>query len=153
MQDLKTLPERIRRDDPRFGDSCGHRYEGKNYELFWSDYPRKEEAPVVYLLNADKTEGSRVYDEELEKAVAEDWWIKAEVRIQNIGRDEVYFPHAVPPTPGVPSGLFAGAMMELSGGKNPLLPDAPEPEVWTCPNCGQTGNTTKFCTECGTKRP
>jgi len=25
--------------------------------------------------------------------------------------------------------------------------------VWTCPNCGQSGNTGKFCGECGTKRP
>lgn len=25
--------------------------------------------------------------------------------------------------------------------------------VWTCPNCGQSGNTGNFCGECGTKRP
>ena len=24
---------------------------------------------------------------------------------------------------------------------------------WTCPACGHTGNTGKFCTECGAKKP
>ena len=24
---------------------------------------------------------------------------------------------------------------------------------WTCPNCGQAGNTGNFCTECGTAKP
>ena len=32
-----------------------------------------------------------------------------------------------------------------------------EPKVqvggWTCPGCGSTGNTGKFCSECGTKKP
>ena len=26
-------------------------------------------------------------------------------------------------------------------------------DPWTCPECGKTGNTSKFCTECGTKAP
>ena len=30
----------------------------------------------------------------------------------------------------------------------------PEPvQGWTCPNCGKTGVTSKFCPECGTKKP
>lgn len=33
--------------------------------------------------------------------------------------------------------------------------DSAEPAVWNCPNpeCGHTGNTGKFCSECGAKRP
>ena len=150
MQDLDSFPDLIRLAEGRYNDSYTHRYEGKTYRLFWSDYPKREEAPLVYLLSADKTEGSRVRDEALESAVAEDWWIKAEYRIQNIGRDEVYFPPKTPPATGVPSGLFAGAMMDLAGGKNPLLPEQP-PGSWTCPNCGAV-NRGKFCTECGGKR-
>ena len=152
MIDLKALPALIRDGDPRFRDAYDQWYEGKTYRLYWSDYPRKEEAPAVYLLNAEKTEGSRVGDEVLATAVAEAWWIKAEYRIQSIGRDEVFFPPKVPPVTGAPSGFFAGNMMELSAGRNPLLPDPP-PETWTCPKCGQAGNTTKFCPECGAKRP
>jgi len=32
---------------------------------------------------------------------------------------------------------------------------APKPEAggWTCPKCGQTGNTGKFCSNCGTAKP
>ena len=25
--------------------------------------------------------------------------------------------------------------------------------TWTCPKCGSTGNTDRFCPRCGTKRP
>ena len=153
MQDLTSFPDRIRLDGGWYNDSYSHRYEGKTYRLFWSDYPRKEEAPLVYLLSADKGEGSRVWDEALEAAIVEDWWIKREIRIQNIGRDEVSVPPKTPLMTGVPSGLFAGKMTELAGGKNPLLPDAPEPDTWTCPQCGQAGNTVKFCPDCGGKRP
>ena len=28
-----------------------------------------------------------------------------------------------------------------------------EAQGWTCPNCGHQGNTGKFCTECGAKKP
>ncbi len=30
---------------------------------------------------------------------------------------------------------------------------AETPQGWTCPSCGATGNTGKFCGECGTKQP
>ena len=150
MMDLASLPDFIRDGDPRFRDAYDQQYEGKTYRLYWSDYPRKEEAPAVYLLSAEKTEGSRVYDEALEKAIAEAWWMREEYRIQNIGRDEVFFPPKTPPVTGAPAGFFAGKMMELAGGRNPLLPDAPE--AWTCLSCGQAGNTTKFCPECGSKK-
>ena len=154
MIDLAALPDFIRDDDPRFRDAYDQRYEGKTYRLYWSDYPVREESPAVYLLGADKTEGSRVRDETLERAVAEAWWIRTEYRIQNIGRDEVCFPPKTPLMTGAPTGFFAGNMMELAGDKNPLLPEQPQkPDAWTCPQCGQAGNTTKFCPECGAKRP
>ena len=30
---------------------------------------------------------------------------------------------------------------------------APQADTWTCPGCGNTGITTKFCNMCGTKKP
>ena len=150
MQDLSAFPELIRLDEGRYTDSYTHRYEGKTYRLFWADYPKKEEAPLVYLLNADKSEGSRVRDEALESAVAGDWWEMRDYRIQNIGRDEACFPPKTPPMTGAPTGLFTGKMMDLAGGKNPLLPEQP-PGSWTCPKCGAV-NSGKFCTECGGKK-
>ena len=33
------------------------------------------------------------------------------------------------------------------------IPAGSNTVVWTCPNCGQSGNTGNFCGECGTKRP
>ena len=153
MIDLAELPALIRDDDPRFTDAHDQRYEGKTYRLYWSDYPRKEEAPAVYLLSADKTSGSRVYDEALEAAVAEEWWQWAEYRIRNIGRDEVVFLSAAPPVTATPAGFMAKALWEQAGGKNPLLPDPPAPETWTCPKCGNTNHGGKFCPECGAKRP
>ena len=32
-------------------------------------------------------------------------------------------------------------------------PAAAAPAGWTCPKCGKTGNTGKFCAECGEKKP
>ena len=31
--------------------------------------------------------------------------------------------------------------------------EAPAAEGWTCPSCGTSGNTGKFCNECGAKKP
>ena len=153
MIELAALPELIRDDDPRFRDAYDQQYEGKTYRLYWSDYPRKEEAPAVYLLSADKTEGSRVHDETLATAVAEDWWREKDYRVLNIARDEVFFPKAPPPVQ-IYSGFMGLKMMELAGDKNPLLPDPPSaPGAWTCPACGAKGNTGRFCPGCGAKRP
>ncbi len=152
MQDLTSFPDLLWLDGGRYNDSYTHWYEGKTYRLFWADHPKKEEPPLVYLLSADRTEASRVYDEALEAAVAGDWWAEREYRIQNIGRDEVYFPPRTPPVTAAPSGLFAGGMMAQAGGGDPLLPQRPS-GTWTCPVCGHGGNTGSFCTECGGKRP
>ncbi len=35
----------------------------------------------------------------------------------------------------------------------PVPPPAAPADVWTCPACGKTGNTGKFCSECGAARP
>ena len=32
-------------------------------------------------------------------------------------------------------------------------PRPEQPAAWVCPNCGQSGNTGKFCSNCGTARP
>ena len=44
-------------------------------------------------------------------------------------------------------GLFA------QGAANQAAAAAAAPAGWTCPSCGQTGNTGKFCSNCGTARP
>ena len=51
---------------------------------------------------------------------------------------------------GGQNGGFGGLHMY----QPPTQPTAaPAPEGWTCPTCGKTGNTGKFCAECGEKKP
>ena len=44
-------------------------------------------------------------------------------------------------------GLFA------QGAANQAAAAAAAPAGWTCPSCGQTGNTGKFCSNCGAAQP
>lgn len=48
------------------------------------------------------------------------------------------------------SGMY-GQMAEQARAAQPLGPEA-KPESWTC-SCGQTGNTGKFCMNCGAPKP
>ena len=48
------------------------------------------------------------------------------------------------------SGMY-GQMVEQARAAQPLGPEA-KPESWTC-SCGQTGNTGKFCMNCGAPKP
>ena len=62
--------------------------------------------------------------------------------------------------PGVPSmmDLSPNMLMGLAGIKpapapTPDVPHVPDGAEWACPNCGVTGNTGKFCPNCGHPRP
>ena len=48
---------------------------------------------------------------------------------------------------------FAGMMQGFGG--QPQTPPAPEtkPDGWTCEACGKTGITSRFCPDCGAKKP
>ena len=50
---------------------------------------------------------------------------------------------------GGQNGGFGGLHMY----QPPTQPAAAAPVGWTCPKCGKTGNTGKFCAECGEKKP
>ncbi|MBQ0034651.1 MAG: hypothetical protein KBS77_05085, partial [Bacteroidales bacterium] len=42
---------------------------------------------------------------------------------------------------------------EVEAPAEEAAPQAPAVSGWTCPECGKTGNTGKFCDECGAKQP
>ena len=55
-------------------------------------------------------------------------------------------------------GAIAPQIGNMMNGMNPAAQQptataAPAPEGWTCPSCGKTGVTFKFCPDCGTKKP
>jgi membrane protease subunit (stomatin/prohibitin family) len=49
-------------------------------------------------------------------------------------------------------GINAQALYQMGQQQQAAAP-APAAEGWTCPQCGKTGNTGKFCAECGTAKP
>lgn len=44
-------------------------------------------------------------------------------------------------------GMMNGVMADIGMGGNP------NPDIWTCPSCGQIGNDGNFCKNCGAKKP
>ena len=50
-------------------------------------------------------------------------------------------------------GGVGGLHMYQPPTQQPAAPAAAVPAGWTCPKCGKTGNTGKFCAECGEKKP
>ncbi|MBQ2230363.1 MAG: hypothetical protein II425_00955, partial [Oscillospiraceae bacterium] len=50
-------------------------------------------------------------------------------------------------------GGFNPATLYAMGQQQPQQPAAPAADGWTCPTCGKSDNTGKFCSECGTKKP
>ena len=61
----------------------------------------------------------------------------------------------MPVTPSAVNGFMGmGMFMSMNQAKQTLAPDTSEPAPsgpWDCP-CGKTGNTGKFCPECGNPR-
>ena len=54
---------------------------------------------------------------------------------------------------GGQGGGFGGLHMYQPPTQPAAAPAAAAPAGWTCPKCGKTGNTGKFCAECGEKMP
>ena len=54
---------------------------------------------------------------------------------------------------GGQGGGFGGLHMYQPPTQPAAAPAAAAPAGWTCPKCGKTGNTGKFCAECGEKKP
>lgn len=154
MPAAKDYPEAVQRDDTLLGGSYSHRYAGEDYALLWSDYPKREEAPAVYQWSAGKTEGRLIKDEALCCAVTASWWQQADYRIRNIEWDAPAPKMRPVPPPGLSqlSGMALG-MFTLAGEQDPLMPQAPILEAWSCPKCGKADNGGRFCTECGAKKP
>ena len=53
-------------------------------------------------------------------------------------------------------GMNATSLYQMGQGQGgPGQPEPPKSaaEGWSCPTCGKAGNTGKFCSECGAKRP
>ncbi|MDR1712178.1 MAG: SPFH domain-containing protein [Propionibacteriaceae bacterium] len=63
-------------------------------------------------------------------------------------------PPAPPQQPPAPAPEAPVAPVpEAPGAYQPPAPAAPAADVWTCPSCGKSDNTGKFCSECGMPRP
>ena len=54
---------------------------------------------------------------------------------------------------GTAQGLFAMGQGAPTPPTGTAPQDAPDASAWICPKCSHTGNTGKFCAECGEKRP
>ncbi len=57
---------------------------------------------------------------------------------------------------GAAGGMNAQNLYQMGAQQQyqpPVQAQAPAAAGWTCPQCGKTGVTGKFCPECGTKRP
>lgn len=55
-------------------------------------------------------------------------------------------------------GTIVPQIGNMMSGMNPKAepekaPTVPAPDGWTCPDCGKTGITSKFCPDCGAKKP
>lgn len=53
---------------------------------------------------------------------------------------------------GQAGGMRANDLYQMGGGQNQAPAQSPAPAGWTC-SCGQGGNTSKFCMECGQPKP
>ena len=47
------------------------------------------------------------------------------------------------------TGMNAASLFQMGGGQ----PQEATPQGWSCPECGQNGNTGKFCANCGKPQP
>lgn len=50
-------------------------------------------------------------------------------------------------------GMNASQLYSMGAQQAQQQPQQPAAGAWTCPSCGQQGNTGKFCSNCGTPRP
>lgn len=51
------------------------------------------------------------------------------------------------------SNQYVVYQVEKSSGTAGAAQGQPDDGTWTCPTCGQEGNTSKFCPSCGTQKP
>ena len=156
MASAEALPTFLREGDPLLDHSCGHWYERVYYTLLWPNWPAgysRETAPAVYLPDKEKGAYRRITDEALCKAIETHFWM--EIDEQN--RRMVTQPGAmqISGMMGDPGQNRMGSAGMMDGGyMTPRTPTADLPaEGWTCPLCGKAGNTSRFCPECGGKRP
>lgn len=51
------------------------------------------------------------------------------------------------------SGQYVVYQVDKGNNTQDAAQDQPDDGTWTCQSCGQTGNTSKFCPNCGTQKP
>ena len=58
-----------------------------------------------------------------------------------------------PEVPAAPAAPVTETPVAAPAPEVPVAPAAPADGTWTCPSCGNTGITSRFCSGCGTERP